>query len=146
MINRRVLIGGSIVMVAQTAVAQSRPRISVLSGSVTVRNYVKLESFLSRNLDKIVGLKIYFDSASHPAPLVAGVSEKRFVAYKRIPETTSEIVASDGFYWLHGGYQFDGYFVVKSGGMHQGVISYGLQKVPEDRVILSNPDLRPVQL
>jgi hypothetical protein len=59
-----------------------------------------------------------------------------------------EIVFRPGSYqWLHGHYEIDGYFVPKWGGMHQGVISVGMEPVSEAVVDLSpNVRIRDIQI
>lgn len=88
------------------------------------------ERTVARNLDRVIGLKISAEPSDHASGFYCGVSDRQFVTYMP-PNAQTEIVANEGFRWEHGAYVFDGFFLVKSGGMHQGTISYGLEPVSE---------------
>ncbi len=97
------------------------------------------------HLDKVIGLKIGVEGLGEKTISVTAYSGQ-FVVY-RLANTQSEIVATAGFSWQHGSYIFDGFFIVKSGGIHQGVVSYGLEPVNEAIVRLNpNVRIRPVFL
>jgi hypothetical protein len=58
-----------------------------------------------------------------------------------------EIDVNGGYYYgSMGTYVLDGYFLVKAGGIHQGVVSCSLMPVDEARVILSGTRIRHVNL
>jgi hypothetical protein len=145
-ISKRAILTSIAAVFASVPAYPQRARILLIEGNITAKNYNKLEKILLENFDKIVGLKIYFSHAEDPAPLVATADRNQFVAYKPMPQTKSEIVASNGYHWLHGGYQFDGYFLVKSGGVHQGAVSIGLLHTDETRILLSNPTIRRIRI
>lgn len=150
------LVMALVVAAASTVLTPARAGqkvISELHGEVTAKNYKALEKFVAKNLDKVVGLQI---DVQHTGPndasrlrADAGGDGQLAIYLSSTPQesTESEIVASDGYSFLHGSYVFDGFFPVKSGGMHQGAVSYGLMRVDEAAIRL-NPsvEIRKIQL
>lgn len=122
--------------------------ITRIAGSVTSGTYRALETLLFDSFDKIVGLKVTFDAfdGAEPDRLSAYVDDEKFVAFVSGPDSESEIVADKGFSYQHGGYVFDGFFLVKSGGFNQGISSIYLQPVDEAQVILSGASISDVNI
>lgn len=116
------------------------PTIIELHGHVTVANYPRFEKFISENLNNVVGLQLSFDQSRDEDALQANASSDGFSAY--LKDGSSEIVASRGVSFQHGFHIFDGFFLIKSGGMHQGVVSYGLVPANEDVIRLSGNEIR----
>jgi hypothetical protein len=109
-------------------------RIDQIVGGVSAENVDKFAEEISDHLDKIVGLKVSVE-AGDSGGMSAHVTEGMLVVYRSGGDF--EIVANSGYRYEHGAYVFDGFFIVKSGGMHQGVVSYGLQEVNEAQVLLT---------
>jgi hypothetical protein len=107
-------------------------KIPQLSGTLTESTYPEFEKFIDDHVNKVVGLKITVErSASDAAPLQADADNGQLVVYlNSTPDepSESEIVAGNGFSLHDGSFVLDGLFMVKNGGMHQGVISYSLRK------------------
>jgi hypothetical protein len=110
-------------------------KIPQLWGTLTESTYPEFEKFIDDNVNKIIGLKITVErSGSDAAPLQASADNGQLVVYlNSTPDESSEseIVAGNGFSYQHGSYVLEGLFMVKNGGMHQGVISYSLKKTDE---------------
>jgi hypothetical protein len=63
---------------------------------------------------------------------VSGDTEDDYlIVFRSGDPTSTELVINGAFRWEQGAYVVDGFFLVKSGGMHQGVVSLGLQPVEE---------------
>ena len=139
-----VLLSG-IFLVNQSEARQIK--IYTVNGEITKSDYKGFEQFLINSLDSVIGLKVYFlaDSSDVQGELSVGANNGQFVAYINGDVAESEIVATEGFQFLHGDYVFDGFFIVKSGGMHQGIISLYLQKTDEAQVRLSAAKIIDVQ-
>ena len=147
-LNRRALLGTfALAVVSPPVVAASEPILRV-SGAVTSESYPGLETFLFNSLDGIVGLKVSFDQAEtgDAGALNAAAEGVMFVAYLAGPDSRSEIVANEGFHFLHGSYVFDGFYLVKSGGMRQGIVSLSLEQVEESAVLLSGRDVKDIRI
>lgn len=129
-----VCLLASIVLGCSSAAAISVDRIE---GSVSPSTLPKFADLIANHLDQIVGLKVAVEAVDQ-ADMVAHANGQ-FAVW--VPGGDFEIVASRGFSYQHGAYVFDGYFLVKSGGMHQGVLSYGLEQVDEAQVLLT-PDIK----
>ena len=118
-------------------------KIPQLSGTLTESTYPEFEKFIDDHVNKVVGLKITVErSASDAAPLQASADNGQLVVYlNSTPDepSESEIVAGNGFSYQGGSYILDGLFIVKNGGMHQGVISYSLRKTDESAAKLDPP-------
>jgi hypothetical protein len=139
MMGRRYLLTVLLAAVFVCSAAHAgQKKIYNVSGDITPSSYKGFEQFLLNSLDTIVGLKVSFPANEYtPGVVVAGANDGQFVAYFS-GAGESEIVAVEGFQFLHGAYVFDGFFVVKSGGVHQGTVSLSLQKTDEAQVRLSN--------
>ena len=145
-LDRRALLGTMLLTTVGTPALAARPPILRVNGEVTAETYKGLEAFLFNSLDTIVGLKVSFpqDSSTDAGALSVSAEEGKFVAYVGGPDSESEMVANEGFSFQHGSYIFDGFFVVKSGGMHQGIVSLFLDKTEEAAVLLSGVRVKDI--
>jgi len=153
----RVLVA-LLMFVDSTPVAAKQATVVVplVRGEVNVKTYGTFEKFLSSHLDKIIGLQVRIVAPTDERDqLQAGVDQGQFTAYlsgghdvcwKPNEPRCSEIGASTGFSYMHGDYVFDGFFLVKYGGMHQGIQSYYLKEVDEATVKLSGAAIHKVEL
>ena len=140
MLSRRAFLV-SIPFVLSVSAAHARQnKIYSVTGEITAAGYKGFEQFLFNSLDTVIGLKVWFaaNENADAGDVSATANDGQFVAYLSGPGGKSEIVAREGFQYLHGDYVFDGFFVVKSGGMHLGIISLFLDRTDEAQVRLSN--------
>jgi hypothetical protein len=79
-----------------------------------------------------------------PPLAVSGSENQRLIIYKR-DNTEVELVINGGVHWQHGGWNVDGFYLVKPGGLHQGISSFGLMQTDEAAVRL-NPAVRFVRV
>ncbi|MEJ2818507.1 DUF2939 domain-containing protein [Caulobacter sp. CCG-8] len=121
--------------------APAAEQMTRLSGEVDAAH---AEAFLSKvadHLDGIVGVQVWIEPSEGPeATYQVGQDDDRLV----ISNETYELLAPKGAWrWEHGRYVVDGFFLVKNGGVHQGVSSLGLEAVSESAVRLK-PNLTVV--
>ena len=131
-------------------IAARAEQVQVLrvNGVLNARTYRGFEAFLFNSLDTVVGLKISVDIAEGSADgtVSAGVSsDGQFVAYL-VGGKDSEIVGQAGFTQSRGSVLFDGFFIVKSGGMHQGIESLFLEKADDASVLLSSRPVKDIEI
>ena len=137
-------------LVGVPSVALSAPKhhhagqiIPKFVGMVDASNVERFLNAVGDNQDKIIGIRVAFDGmrpAKEPANgYAADADDDQFViSYGTLESPGIEMVAPKSeASWQHGSYVLDGFYVVKSGGMHQGTLSYGLEKVDEGTVLLS---------
>jgi hypothetical protein len=112
-------------LLSLASAAAAQREIVVLKGKITAKNYFAFERFVTGSLDKVVGLKVQVDKSPEGAKLSAEADKDgQFVIYMpRGEHVRVEIVANEGHRYEHGAYVFDGFFLVKSGGVHQGIRS-----------------------
>ena len=147
-LDRRTLLGTVLLTSVGTPALAARAPILRVNGEVTAATYKGLEAFLFNSLDMLVGLKVSFPQgeSTDVGELNVSAEDDKFVAYLAGPESESEMVANKGFSFQHGSYVFDGFFVVKSGGMHQGIVSLFLDQAEESAVLLSGVRVRDIQI
>lgn len=116
-----------------------------LSGYLTLKNYPTFEAFISSNFDNVVGLKFRVEKSNENDRLQASDDNGKSLAIYLKGEPAFEFVLNNAFTFEHGGYVVDGFFLVKSGGMHQGTISLGLIPVDEAQIRMSK-QIRQVTL
>lgn len=145
--NRRNFLAAALAMMSSTIAQAKQSKIYVVNGEVDAKTYKAFEQFLFSSMDNVIGLKINFPANENAkdGEMSASQNDGQFVAYLDGPNSASEVVAVEGFQFLHGDFVFDGFFLVKSGGMHQGVISLSLQKTDEAVVRLSVARLVNIQ-
>lgn len=145
----RVALAACTVFLCCISYSSAGPKISALDGSLHIKTWKEFVDFVSDNTDKIVSVKIWVDAKKHDnkkGVLVADISQKQLVIYKTGMDGSggdydAEVVVNDNYRYEHGQYVIDGFFVIKSGGMHQGILSYGLNGVPDSQVLLSDPKI-----
>lgn len=148
MITRRGILGLSIACLLSSKVANAgQSKVYLVNGFISASNYKGFEQFLFNSMDTIIGLKVDFSANENASEgeVSANATDNQFVAYLFVPNAESEIVATENFQYLHGNFVIDGFFVVKSGGMHQGTISLYLQKTDEAQVRLSSAKIVEIQ-
>jgi hypothetical protein len=126
---------------APPAAAPAGEQVTRLSGEVDAAH---AEAFLSKvadHVDGIVGVQVWIEpSEGSDATYQVGQDDDRLV----ISNETYELLAPQSAWrWEHGRYVIDGFFLVKSGGVHQGVSSVALEAVSESAVRLK-PNLTVV--
>lgn len=128
--------------------AFAAPLIYRVNGTVTDGNYPALEAFLSESTDAIVGLKLFFESedGNRDGQVQAYQDGDMFVAYRAGPDMETEIVAMRGVGLRHGFHVFDGFYLVKYGGLNQGITSLSLQQVDEAQVLLSGAEVKDIEI
>jgi hypothetical protein len=143
MIGRRGLmaLGGAALLLPPAAFAQSGDMKRAIRGTLGLGNWTEFAAFIASQVDgDPIGIDVYVRSDEAPPPEeepLAGVSGGRLVIFSRaaVPDGDqdfqAEIVAGRGYRAVRGGYYLGGTYRVMNGGMHQGILSYGL--VP-DRV------------
>ena len=107
--------------------------VEFLQETINPNNESLLSGIACRNLDHIVHLDIAVDW-----PRNSLIVEQR--GYKRLTfwGGSDEFLFPKGsFFQLHGSYIIKGYFIARSGGMHQGVVSNAFEKVDDAQVMLS---------
>jgi len=118
------------------------------TGAVNVHTADRFLDLISRNVDKVIGLKVYIDPNTdeqfeHDGYLALYVEDQLSVS-KGPPGGGGggiEVVKNGPIDRTMGFYVIDGFFIVKAGGVHQGVASFGLQPVDEAAVRL-NPAVK----
>jgi hypothetical protein len=114
--------------------------IEFLQGSISPGNVGLLSGLFCRNVDHIVHIKIAVDWPAEQA--VAETTD-----YKRLVfwDSQSEyLFPAESYSFQHGSYLVNGYFIARSGGMHQGIVSIAFDRV-EDALVLLNPYVEEVR-
>ena len=131
--------------------AQARPvpkkTIYKYVGTVNSANANYFMSRVADNVDKIIGIQIAVDRGDSDVP---GGGDSSYLVYqdqKSGQFSASKTDADGGGIELvvpaieanfqHGDYVIDGFYMVKAGGVHQGVASFGLEKVDESEILLN---------
>jgi hypothetical protein len=138
----------TIVTMHDGTIMAAPPTITSIEGYLDEKNVDQLWNLIGNNLDHIVRLKIEVTDTGNNVgpslPLNAIGEGGQLAIWKR--NGSFEIVVNDEYHYGHGNYILDGYFLVKSGGIHQGVVSCGLIPVDEARVVLSGARIKHVNL
>jgi hypothetical protein len=118
---------------------------------VNARTADRFLQLVSRNVDKVIGLKVYVDPNTDEQferdGYLALYSENQLSVSKGPPGIGGggiEVVKNGLIDRTMGFYVIDGFFIVKGGGVHQGVASFGLQPVDEAAVRL-NPAVKLIE-
>ena len=120
------------------------------SGQVNERTANRFAHVISHNVDRVIGLKITVEpseeSSFSQTGYIAEVDGRQFVMSKSDPRNGGgiEVVTNGAVGRDAGVFDLDGIYIVKSGGMHQGIASFGLQPVDEATVRL-NPSVKLVE-
>lgn len=147
--RRAVLAALPFALFVGPALAAKPKEIVRVSGTVTPRNYKGLETFLLNSIDKLIGLKLRFDANEDAGrnEVAAYVEDGLFLAYLREEESESQITAKDSVAsFQHGGYVLDGFFVVKYGGMNQGIQALVLEPSDEGAVLASGVRVKDIDI
>lgn len=108
--------------------------IELLEGPITEKTVKYLGGLACRNFDKVVHLKINVDVKN-------AYAENEDYERLILSDDNYEYLFTKGsYFWLHGGWVIDGYFIIKSGGVHQGIVSASFQQIKEETVLL-NPNV-----
>ncbi len=108
--------------------------IELLRGSVTDKTVKYLGGLACRNQDKIVHLKINVDIEN------AHAENEDYERLIFSDDHYEYLFPKGSYFWLHGGWEIDGYFVIKSGGVHQGISSAYFDQIKAETVLL-NPNV-----
>jgi hypothetical protein len=108
--------------------------IELLQGDVNQKNVANLGGLACRSYDRIVHLQI---SVEWPAD----ARDEEKTDYKRLVfwnDTAEYLFPNGSYFWLHGKYEINGYFIPRRGGQHQGgVISIAFDKIDDAQVLLN---------
>lgn len=130
-------------------VAPSERNIVTYTGEVNAGSAERFNNLISENVDKVIGLQVLVDPSSSTDfdnhGYLANVLDGQMVISKTDPVQGggTEVVTNAPVQWMMGGLSIDGFFVVKPGGLNQGIASFGLQPVDEAAVRL-NPAVKIV--
>ena len=116
-------------------------RVEYLQNIIKPTNIDVLSGLACRNYGRVVHIQISVDWP--PASMNVETS-----GYKRLVfwNDNAEFLFPNGTYsYQHGFYEIDGYFIARSGGIHQGVISNAFEKVDDIQVLL-NPSVEEVRV
>jgi len=120
------------------------------SGQVNERSANRFAEVISRNVDRVIGLKVAIEPSEEASfsrtGYIAEIDGRQFVMSKSDPRNGGgiEVVTNGAVGRDAGMFKLDGIYIVKAGGMHQGVASFGLQPVDEATVRL-NPSVKIVE-
>ena len=129
-------IGANAVLMSIGWIAAAKAKdilIEFLQSRIDSGNISFLEGLACRNYDKLVHIDV---GLNWPAGMSS--SEGRMIFSD---ETAEYLFPQANVNYLHGEYIIKGYFIVRSGGTHQGVSSIAFEKV-SDAIILTNPSVR----
>ena len=115
-------------------------RVEYLDANINQQTISLLSSLSCRDLDHVVHLKLAIDWPAN-AVTVETTDYKRLV----FRNSAAEFLFPSGTYsYQHGSYIVDGYFIPRSGGMHQGISSDAFEKIDDTKVLL-NPAVKEVR-
>lgn len=114
--------------------------ITVLKGEVDDANLQRVSSLIADANDSVIGLKLRFNTPGNDQWSVAVQDDDSGYIF----DGEIELNVSGGAFWVNGALSLDGFWLVKYGGMHQGILSFGLQPVDEAQIRL-NTGIRLVE-
>jgi hypothetical protein len=129
--DRRTLLVGLGAAVAAPATAQTRTIIRYV-GMVTNANFPTFLGLLADSVDTVVGMRVSVDPQPEPRSVELGEDGSAHLYDGEI-----EMNVRAGAHWAHGSIVLDGYWLVKYGGMYQGVLAFGLEQVDEAMIALN---------
>lgn len=140
-----LLTGIAVAAQRQHSTGAASKSVTVYSGEVSPTNADRFVRLVSRHVDSVIGLKLSVVPSSSTdfaqSGYIAEADGPQFVISKSDPQSGgTEVVTNAAIGRDAGNYLLDGLFIVKSGGMHQGISSFGLQPVDEATVRL-NPSV-----
>ena len=129
---RRALLAGGALLLGLGGGARADAPMLELAGTLSARNAERFATLVGEQLDRSLSLRITARpvegrdfSVSLAAPLLLVFVRGRGPAQ----------VAINGDHTLRdGGFVVDGVYRVKNGGMHQGILAYGLEALPGQEV------------
>lgn len=129
-------------LISGPVMAQSQKDVPLIVGTVTPANAENFTTFLANRVDTVVGLKVTVQPSDDRSPegYLVDANAGAEGAYISVTEGRMggvQINAPDA-YWYIGSYVIDGFYVVKYGGMGQGIMGYQLRSADEAAVRLSN--------
>jgi hypothetical protein len=110
--------------------------VEFLQGAIGPKNIEDLDGLACRNYDHIVHIDI---TVGWPDDKL----DQEFDDYKRLifwNDNAEYLFPSGSYFFLHGDYMINGYFIPRRGGMHQGIISIAFEKIDDAQVLL-NPNV-----
>lgn len=110
--------------------------VEFLQGTIDQKDIENLGGLACRNYDHVVHIDISVDWP-------ADKRDEETADYKRLifwNDTAEYLFPNGSYFFLHGDYVIDGYFIPRRGGMHQGVISIAFEKIDDAQVLL-NPNV-----
>lgn len=125
------------------AVAQSTKTIKIefLQSGITPQTVGALSGLSCRNKDRIVHLDISIDWPDKSIE-VEDSGYKRLVFWDKANEY---LFPEGSYFYLHGSYIIRGYFIARSGGIHQGIVSNSFQKI-DDVTVMLNPYVKEIKV
>ena len=137
-IQLKILILAAILLSAhaKTAYAQTVIRMELLCGSINATNIKNLFDVWSRNIDKVIHLKLSIDWPNESVNFEQS-DYKRLIFWN---ENAEYLFPDKAYSYQHGSWIVNGYFIARSGGVHQGVISIAFEKIADTAVLL-NPSV-----
>lgn len=136
--DRRTLIAALAAAAATPVVAQTRTLIRYV-GMVSAANFPDFLGLVADSTDAVIGLRVSIDPQREPR---AAQLDPDGSAHLYDGET--EITVLTGAHWAHGGIVLNGFWLVRYGGMYQGVMTFQLEQVP-DAMIALNAGLNVVE-
>jgi hypothetical protein len=146
--NRRSILLASLGILTLGSPSHSAEKVYRVNGHVTPKNVRGFQVFLLNSVDAIVGLKVHFsaDNRHGPGIVTAEADNGSFVSYMAGNDAEVEIFAKDGFEYRSGDYVFDSFYLVKYGGMHQGIHTVSLNRMEESSVLLSGLKVADIEI
>lgn len=122
--------------------------VIVYTGEVNDQTVDRFLTAISNNVDKVIGVRVVVYPGEGEADSRSGYyssyDDEQLVISQTGLDGGIEVVKNGPSDRVMGGYGIDGMFIVKPGGTHQGVSSFGLISVDEAAVRL-NPTVRVVE-
>jgi len=129
----------AIIVILSSVLANAHAKtiqVEFLQAAISPQNVGALSGLACRNLDRIVHLDIAVEwptDKTHP----------EIDDYKRLvfwDDETEYLFPNGSYFFLHGSWIIKGYFIARSGGMHQGVSSDSFEKI-DDASVMLNPNV-----
>lgn len=122
------------VLTPVTASAQFKRTLPRAVGTVTADNAGRYTAFISERQDQLIAVKLTIrpstDADFQDKHYLASIDGDLLVVFKEDGEDSVEVVvAKDEARAVGGAYVLDGFYTVRSGGTHQGTLSYGLERM-----------------
>jgi hypothetical protein len=116
-------------------------RIEFLQGNFDQKNAFIIDGLACRNLDKIVHLNIALD---WPEGTLSKEDKDNVDFWTNRGESDSDYrFPSSKVEYRHGSYLISGYFIIRSGGTHQGITGMGFQAI-DDATVMLNPSVKEI--